>query len=56
MHSIGLYGEIGSCTISLCFSAFSLPRKALQTFSNASQALLSVAFNFAVSCGFQIVV
>ena len=33
-------------TISLWFSSFSLPRKFLQTFSNALQAFPSVEFNF----------
>jgi len=46
LHPIALYNEIRSCTFSLQFSAFLLPRKSLQMFSNASPALLSVAFYF----------
>jgi hypothetical protein len=46
LHPVALYDEISSCTLSLLFSAFLLPRKCLQTFSNVSQALLSIAFNF----------
>jgi hypothetical protein len=38
--------EIGSGTISLWFSAFLLPRTFLQTFTNASQVVPSVEFNF----------
>jgi len=41
-----LYDEISSCTSSLQFSAFLLPGKFLQTFSNASQPFLIVAFSF----------
>jgi len=44
------YDEISSCTISMRFSAFTLPRKFLQAFSNAFQALLSVKFNFLLKC------
>ena len=44
LHPIALYNEISSCTFSLQFSALLLPRKSLQMFSNASPALLSVAF------------
>jgi len=46
LHPITLSGEISSCTISVQFSALSLPRNFLQTFSISFQALLSVAFNF----------
>ena len=35
LQPVALYGEIRSRTISLQFSAFSLPRNFLQTFSNA---------------------
>jgi len=38
LHPTALYDEIGSCTL--------LPGKFLQTFSNASQAFLIVAFSF----------
>jgi len=46
LHPIPLCNEIGSCTIALQFSSFSLPRKFLQAFSDAFQALLSVELNF----------
>ena len=45
---LALCDKISSCTISIYFSAFTLPRKFLQTFSNAFQALLSVKFNFSL--------
>jgi len=46
LHPIALYNEISSCTFSLQISTFLLPRKTLQIFSNASQALLYVACYF----------
>jgi hypothetical protein len=46
LNPTALHDEISSCTISLQFSALSLPRKFLQTFSNAFQALFSVEFKF----------
>ena len=46
LYLIVVYGEISSCTISVSFSAYSLPRKFLQTFSNVFQALLWIEFNF----------
>ena len=44
-----LYDEISSCTNSMYVSAFTLPRKSLQAFSNAFQAL-SVKFIFLLKC------
>ena len=46
IHPIALCDETGSCTVSLQFCAFSLPRKFLQIFSKVFQALLFVEFNF----------
>jgi formate dehydrogenase maturation protein FdhE len=45
LHLMATCDEISSCTISLKFSAFSLPRKFLQMFLYAFQALLSVEFH-----------
>ena len=46
LHPIALLDEISSCTISLQFCVFYLPRTFLRTVSEGSQAILSVKFEF----------
>jgi hypothetical protein len=45
LHSIALHAGIRPSTILLLFSAFSLPREYLLTFSNVFQALISLYFH-----------
>jgi hypothetical protein len=44
-HSVALHAGIRPSTILLLFSAFSLPREYLLTFSNAFQALIYLYFH-----------